>query len=143
MQQQSLRDGCPLRPWHQLLQIFFYTFGIIRFGQSKPLGHAFHMGIDNNTGLSKCISQNDIRRFSADARQCNQFLHCLRNLRLELFGHGLAASKKMFGLILIEARRPYELFEFGQLGGCQLCWSRISAKEWRSHLIHPLIRALC
>ena len=80
MQQQSLRDGCPLGPWHQLLQIFFYTFGFIRFGQSKPLSHAFDMGIDDDTRLSKCISQNDIRRFSADARQCNQFLHCLRNL---------------------------------------------------------------
>ena len=120
----------------------FNTIWVIGFGQAESLSHALHMRVNDNAGLAEGISQNDIRGLSSNSRQSDQLLHRLRNLFVELFRHGLATGNEMFGLILIEASRPNELFELCQIGSCQICRSRIAEKEWRGHLIDPLVGTL-
>ena len=48
----------------------------------------------------------------------------------------------MFRFVFKETSGTNELFEFREIGCCQLCRPLISAKKWRSDLIDPLVGTL-
>ncbi len=102
---------------------------IVGSGQTESLRHAFHMGIDDDTGLAESIPKNDIRGLSADARQGDQLFHRVRNLFAEALGHGFAAGDKMFRFVLKETGGTNELFEFRKMSRSQLCRLPITAER--------------
>ena len=102
---------------------------IVRSGQAESLRNTFHVGIDDDTGLAECIPEHDIRRFSTDARQGGQLVHCVRDLSAKALNHGLAAGDQMFGFILKETGGMNESFEFSEIGRRQRRRCSISLKE--------------
>jgi hypothetical protein len=66
----------------------------------------------------------------------------VRDLFAEALSHGLTAGDEMFRFVFKETSGTYELFEFREIGRCQLCRSLISAKEWRGDLVDSLVSAL-
>jgi hypothetical protein len=124
-----LREGCPLEFWHELLKVLFDTVWIVGSGQTESFRHALHVSIDDDTGLPEGGPEHDIRRLSADARQGEQLIHRVRDLFAEALSHGLTAGDEMFRFVFKETSGTYELFEFREIGRCQLCRSLISAKE--------------
>jgi hypothetical protein len=113
----------------KLLQVLFDEVWVVRSSQAKSLRHAFHVGIDDNTGPAKGMTENHIRGLSADTRQGDQFFHRVWDPSSKTLGHGLPAGNKMFRFVLEETSGTNELFEFRKIRRSQLCWSPIMLKE--------------
>src|SRR5262249_41060180 len=56
VEQQPLRDSCPLSRRKQFLKILFDLFRIVGLGQAKALGDPLYVGIDDNSRLTERIA---------------------------------------------------------------------------------------
>ena len=55
-----MRDSRPLGFRHELLQVLFDQVWIVGSGQAESLCHAFHMGINDDTGLAEGIPETEL-----------------------------------------------------------------------------------
>ena len=115
---------------------------IVGPGQAESLCHAFHVGIDDDTGPAEGVPEHDIRGFSANARQGEQLIHRVRDLFAEVLGQDFAAGDEMFGFVLKETSGTNELLEFRKIGRSQLCRLPIPLKECWSDLVDSLVGTL-
>jgi hypothetical protein len=137
-----LRDSRPLGFREEPLKVLFHQVWIVGSSQAESLRHTFHMSIDDDARLTEGITKNDIRGFSADARQGDQLFHRVRDLFAEALGYGLATGDKMFRFVLKETGGTNELFEFRKMSCSQLCRLPILPEERWSNLVDSLVGTL-
>jgi hypothetical protein len=81
-------------------------FDFLRLGvsaQSKSLGEAGHMRIDDDAGLdAEGVSHHDIGRLAAHSIEGDEGLHRLRNLSPVLFHQDATAGLDIAGLVAEE-----------------------------------------
>ena len=101
------------------------------------------MGIDHDSFIfRKSVTENDVRRLSADARQRAQFLHRSGNFSVVFGGDSLARAEDTFGFASEEAGGAdfaLERFRFRLGEGAGVA---IFSEQQRCNHVHPLIRAL-
>ena len=137
-----MREGRPLGLWYELLQVLFDQVWVVRSSQVESLGHAFDMGIDDNTGLAEGVPQDDICRFSANAGQGDQLLHCMWDFFTETLGDSFAAGHEMLCFILKEAGGTNESFDLSEIGPSHFPRGSIPLEERWSDDVDPLIGTL-
>ena len=112
MPDEKVREVGPLLFGHDLHEVELDLDRIVFFGESNPLAHAVHMGIDHNSGNSKGVSKNDIGRLSSDTGKGHHLLQGFWNFTPEPANQLLATFLDGFGLIPVEARGPNVLLQF-------------------------------
>ena len=142
MPDEEVREVGPLLFRHDLHEIDFDLDRVVFFGESYPLAHATHMGIDHNPGNSKGVSENDIGRLPSDAGKGHHLLQRFRYVTPEPSQQLLAAFLDGFGLIPVEARGSNVLFQFWQISLCVVFCRSVLLEQGGGDLIHPDVRTL-
>ena len=91
MPDEKVREMGPLLFRHDLHEIELDLDRVVFFGETYPLAHATHMGIDHNPGNSKGVSENDIGRLPPDAGKGHHLLQGSWNFTPEPANQLLAA----------------------------------------------------
>src|SRR5215204_2389238 len=73
---------------------------IVRAHETKALGEARHVGIDDNALVDvKGVTEDNVRRFSSHPCQCGQLLHRLRHIAAVMLDECPATALKALRFI--------------------------------------------
>src|SRR5690348_14533882 len=109
---QQMTKQRPSLLWNKPHQVLLNLFGVLFFGQSKPLRQARHMRVHHHAHVDvKGVSEHDVRGLAADAAERDQFVHRAGNITAETLGQRLAASLDAPGLIAKKTGRLNFLFQ--------------------------------
>ncbi len=134
MLNQTMAYGDPVVSGNFLHEVPLCPNSILCFGQGKSTRNTTYMCINNHTlSQTESATQDNVRRFSADSWQGGQFLHCLRNIPVELINKFAATSMNVFGLRSKESGCFHCIFEFCNARRCHFVRVRPPFKEVTSH----------
>jgi hypothetical protein len=101
-----------------------------------------NMGIDRDGWQTKCLVEDDIRRFPPDTSKLDQIIHLPGYLAAMALGDDLAAGANRFGFLAIESERIDDFLDIPLSRGRKCFSRRILAKQRRRNLIDPHVGTL-
>ena len=138
-----MAESNPLLAGNNRHEILFDFYRVFLAGETEAEAEPRHMGIDHNArGNFKSGAQQDVGRFSSDARQFDQLFEGLRRQAFVVFDQQSAAILDALRLVAKEAGALDRFFQIGDRRLRIVFGRPIFAEEFLRNDIHALVGTL-